>query len=359
MCYYVKNILGVVFLRKKELSFVNVLLCILVMLIHICSSSVNELDKGSIFYMGIFMPWRLSAFVVQGFILLSSVKFFMGFKNKKLDYFKFIFSRIKKILIPYIISVTVYYIYFIYNNYYETFNIYELVKAILLGNMVSHFYFVIIIFQFYLLMPLWIKMTEKIDVFIAVPFSILIMIFCHKWLPSLISIAMPSADFIYNDRVFTSYIAYWVCGCYIGANYDKFFERIMKNKAVITLIFVVMLLGDGIFSYFNSTGALKVNFVEDIHTMYIFSAILFVLMFGKLFGEKIMDSFTLLRGVDSLSFYIYLYHCIIVYESTHYMWRHFITDLSFSFFSKFIGAYGIVFAISYVYIKFKEERKAV
>ena len=68
-------------------------------------------------------------------------------------------------------------------------------------------------------MPLWIKMTEKIDVFIAVPFSILIMIFCHIWLPSLISIAMPSFDFISTDIVFTSYFAYWFCDFYIGSHY--------------------------------------------------------------------------------------------------------------------------------------------
>ncbi len=349
---------GGVFLRRKELSFINVLLCVLVMLIHICSSSVNDLDKSSIFYMGIFVPWRLSAFVVQGFILLSSIKFFIGFKNKQLDYFKFIISRVKKILLPYIISVTIYYIYFIYNNYYAEFNLYELIKSILLGNLVSHFYFVVIIFQFYLLMPLWIKMTKNINSFIAIPFSILIMIFCHKWLPSVISIISPEIQFIYNDRLFTSYLAYWVCGCYIGANYDKFFEGILKNKIIITIIFAIMLFSDSGFSYINSLGNIQLNFVEDIHTMYIFSAILFTLMFSKIFGEKIMDKFTLLRGIDSLSFYIYLYHCILVYESTHYMWRHFITDLSFSFISKFVLTYGVVFAVSYIYIKIKERRKA-
>lgn len=344
-------------MRRKELSFVNVLLCLLVMLIHICSSSVNELDKTSLEYMAIFFPWRLSAFVVQGFILLSSVKFFMGIKDKKLNYFKFMFSRVKKILVPYIISVTVYYLYFIHNNYYQGFNIYELLEGIFLGNLVSHFYFVVIIFQFYILMPLWIKMLKKVDMFIAIPFSILFMIFCHKWVPEIVSIISPSRSFIYNDRLFTSYLAYWVCGCYIGVNYDRFYDGLMKNKAIVSLIFILSAMANGGLSYINSLGRVNIRFIEDIHTIYIFSAIIFVLMLGKIIGGKLMDKVALLRGVDSLSFYIYLYHCIIIYECTHYMWRHFIIDLGFSFISKFVMTYGIIFIISYVWIKIRERRK--
>ena len=63
-------------MRNREISFVNVVLCLLVMWIHICSVAVTGLPKENISFFGVYVPWRLSAFVVQGFIFLSALKYF-------------------------------------------------------------------------------------------------------------------------------------------------------------------------------------------------------------------------------------------------------------------------------------------
>ena len=51
--------------KQKEIDFINILLCILVMLIHILSRSVISLDKTSIQYLTVLIPSRLASFVVQ------------------------------------------------------------------------------------------------------------------------------------------------------------------------------------------------------------------------------------------------------------------------------------------------------
>ena len=45
-------------MRNREISFVNVVLCLLVMWIHICSVAVTGLPKENISFFGVYVPWR-------------------------------------------------------------------------------------------------------------------------------------------------------------------------------------------------------------------------------------------------------------------------------------------------------------
>ena len=63
--------------RKTEISMLNILLCLMVVFIHVSSAPVSQLNKESFQYITVMVPWRLSAFVVQGFIFLSGLKFFI------------------------------------------------------------------------------------------------------------------------------------------------------------------------------------------------------------------------------------------------------------------------------------------
>lgn len=52
--------------RLLELSMMNVLFCMLVILIHVSSEPVSVLSKDSAAYIAVMAPQRLSSFVVQG-----------------------------------------------------------------------------------------------------------------------------------------------------------------------------------------------------------------------------------------------------------------------------------------------------
>ena len=51
-------------------------------------------------------------------------------------------------------------------------------------------------------MPLWRKMTEKVDFWVAVLASVMLMRLFHGGLPAMIGMISPGTEFIYNDRVF-------------------------------------------------------------------------------------------------------------------------------------------------------------
>ena len=101
--------------RKQELSLLNIVLCMLVIYIHVSSVPVSQLQKGSWQFAVIVILWRLSAFVVPGFIFLSGLKLFLN-KSQHIAYGNFYLRRLMTIVIPYILWVVIYYLYFVYNN---------------------------------------------------------------------------------------------------------------------------------------------------------------------------------------------------------------------------------------------------
>ena len=129
--------------KRREIDRVNVTLCILVMLIHILSKAVSALDRRSLQFAAVFVPSRLSSFVVQGFIFLSAAKYFMKYCDGGFNYGSFLKSRIKTVVLPYVFWNVIYYLALIPLGYF-IFNPAELAGYILRGNMISHFYFVVV-----------------------------------------------------------------------------------------------------------------------------------------------------------------------------------------------------------------------
>ena len=94
--------------RLSELSYMNLFYCVLVVFIHVSSEPVTTLERSSLQYFAVMIPWRLSAFVVQGFIFLSGVKLFLNMREP-FDTVAFWCKRVKSIILPYILWVLIYY----------------------------------------------------------------------------------------------------------------------------------------------------------------------------------------------------------------------------------------------------------
>ncbi len=287
--------------KKNELSFLNVFFCIMVVLIHVLSAPVTQLEKGSIPYAVAFVPWRLSGFVVQGFIFLAGVKMALGFK-KSVSYPGYLKSRFFGIVIPYIIWVIIFYIYFLTRNYFE-FSVKDLAGYLLRGDLVSHFYFVIIIIQFYVLRPLWKIMTVKIKFSVALIITLLLMLLSELFLHRVFG--------GYTDRIFTTYLIFWVCGCYMGHNYEQFKEKLLKNIKIITLAFSLSAVFEAVLGFIHFTTK-QIYCIEKVHFIYCVCSVFFCVAISFCAGEKIMKC-RLFKEIDSASFYIYLVHPLFIF----------------------------------------------
>lgn len=138
--------------RRRELSLLNLFFCLLVIFIHVSSWTLNVMDRQTIAYVGLLIPWRLSAFVVQGFLFLSGAKLFLA--DKPFSYRHFLCRRAAKLLPGYLFFIAVYELYFI-KHFGYTFSFRALAEYVFLGTLCAHFYYLIVLAQFYLLMPLW------------------------------------------------------------------------------------------------------------------------------------------------------------------------------------------------------------
>ncbi|MBE7050857.1 MAG: acyltransferase [Ruminococcaceae bacterium] len=298
--------------RLGELSFMNVILCIMTVFIHIISYPVSHMDKSVFLYDIITVIWRLSVIVVPGFIMLASCKLFMKIsKSEKFEYGKYYVGRLKRLIVPYIFWFALYYALFMYVYGYEL-EISFISKHFFLGSLVYHLYFIPILVQFDVLIPLWKKIVKHSPAIIILPIALIFTIICESGMANLVGIISPGTAFKYNDRLFTSYLIYWMIGAYMGSNYDAFKNMIVKNKITVCVIFIFTMIINVIFSDINYTGKGYISNMNLIHMAYVLSALMFLFMISIMRGEKFTENFRIVSVIDRLSYRIYLSHVLVL-----------------------------------------------
>ncbi|MCQ4726222.1 acyltransferase [Anaerotignum faecicola] len=328
---------------KKEIITANALLCLMVIFIHVSSIPITTLPKDGLSYLIIFIPWRLSAFVVQGFIFLSGLKMFLK-DNKNISYKKYYISRFKKIVVPYIIWVVVYYLYFCFIAQYYPFDVKHLLTHMFRGTLVSPFYFIIVIIQFYALAPLWQKLYRNIRPSITFILSLAVTIILGMYLPAIIEYITNGYIFNYNDRVFTKYLVYWSMGAIAGLNYDRFIEMIKNKAVIISVLFISLSAADLYFSYKSFALSYSVAFLENMHVFYCISAILFIMLLStKIRPNKAISS------VSSVSYSIFLSHCLVIYIINRCFEIYGTHGILIDFIIRFIFTYAITLSFCLLY----------
>lgn len=125
--------------------------------------AVSSLYGSRAMHLGIFIN-QFFRFGTPVFMMISGFVLFYNYRNfKEFDFKRFYAKKFKFILIPYLLWSAFYYIiprYKILLNLGNV-NLIEFVKIIVLGNAYPHLYFIFLIFQFYLLYPLFLKYFIK------------------------------------------------------------------------------------------------------------------------------------------------------------------------------------------------------
>ncbi len=307
--------------KRQDITFLNILFCLLVILIHISSEVITQMDRGHTLYWVVLLLSKMSAFVVQGFIMLSGVKLFL--KAGNIHYGKFYLSRLTKVVIPYIIWVFIYYIYFCSKDYF-VFSWAELGRFILNGKVSAHFYFVIVIVQFYLLAPVWVVFFKKANPAVVLMLSLLITVISGTSLDNIVATLFPNHSFQHLDLFFPRYLIYWVAGCMIGLHYQEFTNYLQKRWISITLLFAACSFIKGWFTvYFVGGGPI---WMDQIHILYCISALLFFYMVSQVFVGRGAMLLTPFGWLDRYTYHIYLIHCLVIFMVNEWMTQKGITD---------------------------------
>lgn len=333
-----------------ELDYMNALASILVILIHVLSLGISKVESTSWQAAVIYFPWRLSAFVVPMFLYTGAVKMAQQFKDTKITfkkYLRYFIRRIVKIYLPYVLWVCIYYVSFLKIGYVRG-EFKEFFDYLFIGNLASPFYYIIIIMQFYLLMPLWMWMLRHIPAYISVGIGLLCT-FCMQRCADIF--AMFGIDFPYADRVFPTYLIFWVVGLYVGAHYEEFIETLRKKKSGLGICGIVIILC-AFFAYIQYSRQIylfnmnDVKMVADLLSIFMIHTLCLRLTKATPFTQN------LLQKLYGSSFFIYLSHCLFLTLAANDMQLAGISDLTVLLILRFIVCYTIPFLLYYLYNKF-------
>lgn len=324
--------------RKSEISFSSVVFCLLVMFIHIASQPISVLNRESFSFLAVMVPWRLSAFVVQGFLFLSALKFFLA--PPITNYRHFYWRRFTTIVLPYVLWTVIYYFFFYFAGYYSL-SLRDFLGYLLLGNIVSPFYFIIIIVQFYLLMPLWQKLFRSVPSALLLVVAFIITVVFPQVLPGLL--AKIGITLSYTDRMFPTYLLYWVLGGVVALHYPAIC-RFLKQRAFLILgLWLLAAAADLFFTYQQYVFGWYFRYLETLHIFYCILSILSVFTTGLYFTAK-----KWLFRFDRMTFLAFLSHCLFLNIINFTMQFFGITDIGVSFIIRFFFVYAATFIFCYV-----------
>lgn len=341
--------------RRNELSIISVIFMLLVIFIHAVAECVDGYETTSIQFAVVCSLHRLSSFVVQGFIFLSGVKLFLNFRDD-FSYRRFYISRLKRVVIPYLIVFSLFYVYFIATRSIEPSSS-HFIKEMLTGGLVGHFYFVAIICQFYILMPLWRLLYRRGNAIIVIATSLALMILCKEYLPTIVR-AVFNYEMKYNSRLFTYYLFYFVAGIFAGKYYEKLTSLILKYKVPVLWVSVIIGLVDCGLVYVIRRGLYYPTWAENWHILYCVAAILCTFAIVLSLTDSKLANCRFMNLLDSASYNVYLIHPLFIFFIDSVSNRLGITSLTLRFIIK--GAFALVFAIGACVIveMIKEKRQS-
>lgn len=290
--------------KKLEITYARAFFCISIVALHSFPGLINdpntsEFSKSLNSFLRI-----LFLFATPSFIILSEILLSMRYSNGLPK--GFFLKRIKFILIPYLL-IGAFFSLNIYLQSNETRSFFEIFTTyVLYGSWYG--WFVIVIFQFYILHALFYKILNRLNPFIMLIITFLISI-THSYLAYSHEPYLEWwIDFhpVYSRTAIPYWIFYFTFGYYFGKNYDYIMNIVKKYIWVLCGLWVLSTLPIFFtYKFMNVTYAQSNRFDIILYTVLTFLIVLYVM---KVLGKY---KLTLLLVISEVSFFVYLSHPLI------------------------------------------------
>lgn len=249
-------------------------------------------------------------------------------------------KRIKSIIAPYILWVLIYYCYYVSIGYFP-FRFRDFFRYVIVGDLVSPFYFVVIITQFYLLALLFVKLLKKVKPVPLLIVSFVLMLILWRGLVPFLRVSGICEDFKYIDRVFTSYLFYFVFGCIVGKYYTAFMSRIRRLGVPVTLGFILLAVFDVLaYVYISRIGYTA---AEIYHVIYCIGAILFTLYFCDFAARHTKKMPRFISSADRATYLVYLCHCLAIARINYRMELIGVNSIGMRYIIRMVSVYILSF----------------
>lgn len=309
----------------EELYYIRAIAALGILIIHATGVfAVHSEFNSKAMYLGIFTN-QFFRFGSPIFMMISGLVLFYNYRSmEEFNAKKFYKKKVLYILVPYIIWSA---IYFGYRSYYaeipfDLSRLIVLIKEIMFDGSYSHLYFITLIFQFYLILPLLIKylakpMKEKpIKLFVILFFLQAIILTYGRYFRDYTATGLVGLFNKYYWKSIFGWFFYFLTGGILGFHYDNIVKLIEKHIKPILLFFILttcFYVGQVYYNiwinagrgYYDNFGSIRpLTLVYGVATMPILIWI----------TRRMVGKFNILKTFGTYSLGIYFAHPIILEE---------------------------------------------
>lgn len=325
--------------RLNELSVLNLLFCFMVLWSHCSGQPITVLEHSSWQYGVMICLQRLTFVSVSGFFFLSGLK--LTLSSGPLQLGRYYGKRVKSIFLPYLLAVAVYYVYFMRHGYFG-FSLPALIGYAIRGDLSAPFYFVVALAQFVLLVPLFRWLARRWSPVLLIPLALGITLLSAQYLNDMLHLLSPALSFAYGDRLFTTFLVYYLAGCCAGRSYERFTQLLRENFSLLAAAALFLAAADVVCSWRLFVSGDRVPFLETLHTLYQLTAIPALYALALRFPVRLPP---LAQKMDRASFLVYLYHSLIIVWFNDWLPRLGITKVSLQFLLRVAFVYPVTFLL--------------
>lgn len=294
--------------KLDELVIMRAIACLSVLMVHISAIPFEQIEGPSVTLYVFAMINRAFKYTTPTFVFLSGLMQYYNYAGKPFDYGKFMKKRFGPIFWPYVVAVTVYELVLGLLGVYPM-GVKDVLLRFMLGASNYHLYFVVIIMQLYLLMPLILKAFKKWNDHMVLAGSLVLTLLSREFL------IIP-----YSDRVFINYLFFFILGCYFAGRLESIRKIVTKRWLPLTFIYGLMALYYGwqfiaytLWGYqFNPHLTSLTWFVFCLSAIWMLYAISYKALSAKYYQTLLAPW---VKPVNAASYWIYLIHPMVLYVS--------------------------------------------
>lgn len=246
---------------------------------------------------------RILKYTTPVFIFLAGMMVNLSGEIKKKNILSFYRNKFLRLGIPYLVF-SFFYMFFAYNSHGQSFSFSEILSNIVYGKSHYHLYFLIILFQMYLITPIF---KDLIDKDAKLKSDSLVMFFFISLYATLF-IRLEN-----SDRFFLQYIFFYLLGLFLGKDIFLIIHK-TKSKLFFTSLWVIQ----GFLYFYDFYLRIYRNsyifpFSNLMWYCYGFLSIIVLIMIC----EKLSENEDIKEGslfVSRISFYIYFIHPYLIHK---------------------------------------------
>lgn len=215
--------------RRPEMDLLKLAACLAVIAIHVSAMGVASPHVAGWAQSAAIAVNGLTYFAVPAFIFLSGTGLMLRYRGSPLKAADFYRRRTGAILLPYLGWSYTYYFVYAAAGYYAL-DLGNLLRVTFLGMGEYHLYFVVILFQLYLLFPL---LKRALEAWTPLGFlgAVLVLHLAYTAAPP---------PWPYMDRFFMPYLVHFAAGMALGSRYELCSRVLTRFRALAAAGFALL-----------------------------------------------------------------------------------------------------------------------